>query len=350
MKTLLTTCVFVCISIFSYSQTVYQIRADSVRIYNTCDTAELILENRTQNVPGFLYNKGRGRTEFRKLTFDSTLILGAYKNNAAGDSVLTTDSSGKVKLVHKSSLGGGGGIPTLQQVTDSGNITTNQIRITGDNKTPVTGDAAIELGTTVSNEYPYQGTWGNIRVRDRQALVQDGEDSWDPSQSGYLNVESRGVLLQNNVEAGGSRMFLDPNGGISTYYKNEFGAWNYKTMYLQGEPIELNGGYGGVILNGSVACAAMGSTFSTGDQYIGSNPYTYMIRHAATVHLPPATKKPGRIIFVKKLTNTGTVTIDVEGAEGKIDNATSVTISGYLSTIQFQSDGTDWWILSRMGN
>jgi hypothetical protein len=105
MKSFLIILTLLGISLFSYSQNVYQIRADSVRIYNTCDTAELILENRTQNVPGFLYNKGRGRTEFRKLTFDSTFILGMYKNNATGDSILTTDPNGVVKLVHKNTIG-----------------------------------------------------------------------------------------------------------------------------------------------------------------------------------------------------------------------------------------------------
>jgi len=43
---------------------VYKILADSVKITN-CDSAELIIENHTQGVPGFLYNKGNGRTEFR---------------------------------------------------------------------------------------------------------------------------------------------------------------------------------------------------------------------------------------------------------------------------------------------
>ncbi|WP_247651804.1 beta strand repeat-containing protein [Chitinophaga eiseniae] len=59
------------IGTFCYAQHVYQIKADSVRIYNTCDTAELILENRTQKVPGFLFNKGNGRTEFQQLKFTS---------------------------------------------------------------------------------------------------------------------------------------------------------------------------------------------------------------------------------------------------------------------------------------
>ncbi len=139
------------ISSATFAQKIYQIRADSVRIYNTCDTAELIIENRTQNVPGFLYNKGRGRTEFRRLQFtdlgtgafkfgdNDTLNLGAalkgnfisnqyntpqtgnywisgkgnvnglftagsdlvfskFRNNETEDSVLTTDTLGNVKF------------------------------------------------------------------------------------------------------------------------------------------------------------------------------------------------------------------------------------------------------------
>ncbi|WP_341842859.1 PKD domain-containing protein [Chitinophaga caseinilytica] len=58
-------------SLVSLAQHVYPIKADSVRIYNTKDTAELILENHTQRVNGFLSNKGRGRTEFRRIQLAS---------------------------------------------------------------------------------------------------------------------------------------------------------------------------------------------------------------------------------------------------------------------------------------
>ena len=51
----------------SFAQTLYQIRADTVKIYSTCDSAELILENRTKDTAGFLFNKGKGLTEFRKI-------------------------------------------------------------------------------------------------------------------------------------------------------------------------------------------------------------------------------------------------------------------------------------------
>ncbi len=48
------------------AQYIYKIKADSVRIYNDSCTAELIVENRTKDTLGFLYNKGNGRTEFRR--------------------------------------------------------------------------------------------------------------------------------------------------------------------------------------------------------------------------------------------------------------------------------------------
>lgn len=61
-----------------HAQYVYTIKADSVKITSNCDTSELIIENHTQNVPGFLFNRGRGRTEFRRAAVlnDSMLILG----------------------------------------------------------------------------------------------------------------------------------------------------------------------------------------------------------------------------------------------------------------------------------
>ena len=71
MKKLLFLLALVCIEKAIQAQTrppyIYTIKADSVLITNSCDTAELILENHTQNVPGFLFNKGRGRTEFRRV-------------------------------------------------------------------------------------------------------------------------------------------------------------------------------------------------------------------------------------------------------------------------------------------
>jgi hypothetical protein len=66
MKRILFLLALLCLEKTLHAQYVYTIKADSVKITNTCDTAELIIENHTQTIPGFLYNKGRGRTEFRR--------------------------------------------------------------------------------------------------------------------------------------------------------------------------------------------------------------------------------------------------------------------------------------------
>lgn len=55
-----------CVACYSSNaQFTYKIKADSVKITNDSCTAELIIENSTKNINGFLYNKGNGRTEFR---------------------------------------------------------------------------------------------------------------------------------------------------------------------------------------------------------------------------------------------------------------------------------------------
>ena len=104
------------IGTYCHAQHVYQIKADSVRIYNTCDTAELILENRTQKVPGFLFNKGAGRTEFQKL-----------KLKAVSPSRIAILGQDTLDLSTLSGIGSG----SLQDVTTIGNRTSNEMMITG---------------------------------------------------------------------------------------------------------------------------------------------------------------------------------------------------------------------------
>lgn len=63
---------------FGQAKYVYTIKADSVKITN-CDSAELIIENHTQAVPGFLFNTGNGRTIFKRALIqvdDSTFVVG----------------------------------------------------------------------------------------------------------------------------------------------------------------------------------------------------------------------------------------------------------------------------------
>lgn len=59
------------------SQVRTKIIGDSVQIKSNTSTAELILENSSKSVNGFLYNKGNGRTEFRNEFVQQTLTDGS---------------------------------------------------------------------------------------------------------------------------------------------------------------------------------------------------------------------------------------------------------------------------------
>jgi hypothetical protein len=80
LKKLFVLLVIVLFSTIASAQYVYQIKADSVKIHNDSCKAELIIENSTKNVDGFLRNKGNGRTEFSRIVVkagDSTYSLGS---------------------------------------------------------------------------------------------------------------------------------------------------------------------------------------------------------------------------------------------------------------------------------
>jgi len=64
MKKLVTILAYFLFPAAIYAQNVYTITADSVKL-TSCDSSELIIENHTQAVPGFLFNTGRGRTIFK---------------------------------------------------------------------------------------------------------------------------------------------------------------------------------------------------------------------------------------------------------------------------------------------
>lgn len=63
MKILIILCLL--ISGVAHAQTTGYFRYDSTRLEKVGGNNELIILNATRNVPGFLYNKGNGRTEFR---------------------------------------------------------------------------------------------------------------------------------------------------------------------------------------------------------------------------------------------------------------------------------------------
>lgn len=88
---------------FVHAQNTFDLKADSVLISNFSKPAELNLENSTKHVKGFLYNKGNGRTEFRKVIKlnDSTFVFGGDTLVMAAASAVDnglSNSGGRVQL------------------------------------------------------------------------------------------------------------------------------------------------------------------------------------------------------------------------------------------------------------
>lgn len=83
------------VSLASHAQYTYTIKADSVKLTGvSCDSSELILQNHTQAVPGFLFNTGSGRTVFQRglVKLSNTLyLIGADTLRTSGGLLVVPD-------------------------------------------------------------------------------------------------------------------------------------------------------------------------------------------------------------------------------------------------------------------
>jgi hypothetical protein len=141
---------FVIATIASFSQFTYKIKADSTRLYNDSCNAELIIENATRNVPGFLYNRGNGRTEFRKPMIklnDSAYLFGGdtLKLNAINYDFI----NGLSRINSSVKLGG-----TLTENTSLNIPTNNYLRFITNNTNPnyyTDGNSKIHIGANYTS-------------------------------------------------------------------------------------------------------------------------------------------------------------------------------------------------------
>ncbi|MFX1703455.1 hypothetical protein PV783_05845 [Chitinophaga sp. CC14] len=207
MKYFVLTCAWLMLSMISFGQQIYQIRADSVRIYNVCDTAELILENRTQGVSGFLFNKGRGRTEFRKVRLEKI-----------GNSQIAITGQDTLDL---STLPGLAGVDTIYRSGD--NIIYSKYGQSYSIPVPA-GNAAsyIQNQATVSqaNGNFWISNEGAMRRLKTSAPLSEGQ--WNLyTGTTPVNTNLRWVFLLSNTEGGSNtggdfsiQRYADNNGGF----------------------------------------------------------------------------------------------------------------------------------------
>lgn len=183
-----------------HAQYVYAIKADSVKITNSCDTAELIIENHTQTVPGFLFNKGRGRTEFRRLlqnVNENTFLIGGDTLNLSNFWMQGGNSFGATGL-----LGTKDNYPLtfLQNGVERGRIETS-------------------------------GNWLFNKTQDKAGyLAQFNGAIWT---SGHILFESNINLICQNGVTGNSRVSIGTNNNVAG-----------DGAIAMGKDMIVNGGFG----------------------------------------------------------------------------------------------------------
>jgi hypothetical protein len=204
----------------AHSQFVHKIKADSVLITNDSCTAELNLENSTKHIKGFLYNKGNGRTEFRKAVKlnDSTFLFGddTLMMRGAGHTFKNglTNTSGTVKL--------GGALTEPTTITTSGDSILN---ITGtvignfipnppslDTDPPIFNITGTIAGTSTSSAILAK----IAKTGDGTALFV-GSTPTNATSSAIIANGGIGTGVNANGGTYAVRSFTQSNGGIALY-------------------------------------------------------------------------------------------------------------------------------------
>jgi len=214
---------FICLAtgMVCRAQYVYTIKADSVLITN-CDSAELIIQNHTQAVPGFLFNTGNGRTVFKralvKLT-DSTYLIGADTLKVASPSPTVWSLTGNASTNSSSNfIGTTDNLPlvfrvnnyfsgTIDPITDNtafgsgalyiaypGSVGIGNTAIGANALTRTTGDYNVALGLNASSSNTsgqYNIALGTNALEDNStgsANISAGYESLSGLTSGSGNV------------------------------------------------------------------------------------------------------------------------------------------------------------------
>src|SRR5882757_3177141 len=233
------------------AQDVYTIKADSVKITG-CDSAELIIENHTQGVPGFLFNTGNGRTVFRKgvMKINGGLyLIGADTLNLAANAWLQGGNA----------FGTTGVLGTL----DSNHLDfyTNNIfraRLTGTgelllgttgnfygNKLVVNGSALFGNGIMLDNGNPYTSRIFAPGTMQLQGNAGTGPQIYMHNQIGAgfsgNSVVSMGTGLSTLSGATQDILEVNGNGGAPVAYFRANGNVLIGSNTDNGEKLQVNG-------------------------------------------------------------------------------------------------------------
>jgi len=224
------------------AQYVYTIKADSVKITN-CDSAELILENHTQNIPGFLFNTGNGRTIFKRAAVrlnDTTYLVGADTvklPNAWVQGGNTFGATGILGTLDNNHLDFYTNGSKRMRLSNAGNLLMGANTDNGD-RIQIVGRGGVLVDPMMSTPYDFIKIGGYYNTSDGQDIVlsasADSGQTYTPlvlARDGYMGLGSGAT----NWIVGTPPIRLYPNGIVSMqptalYFGNSGGPYNASAL------------------------------------------------------------------------------------------------------------------------
>jgi hypothetical protein len=211
------------ISVSAQIQT--QIIGDTVRIHSNAGKGELILNNSTDSVNGFLFNKSAGRTVFQrgliKIT-DSTYLIGAdtlHLNNMGG-----LENIGNVFYVSKKYTGPGGAVVTgftLSSITSANAGYTSQL------SKAVPGSMVFSYPDPFAARNAAMDAMAAGKISSAEIVVLEGNKYTVGSNDSSKNGNMTGSAPNSSVTAdiGFSQASLVPDSSISSIMKNKINMY-----------------------------------------------------------------------------------------------------------------------------
>lgn len=156
--------IVISISYTGYSQYVYSLNSDSVKLTSDSGKNELIIENSTKTISGFLFNTGNGRTQFKK----ALTSIGTNKYLIGSDTLdIAGAGSGSAMTVSNQTAN-----YTLQ-LADAGKLITQTTSATSTVTVPSNSSVAFAVGSKI---LVHQDGTGQVSIGKGSGVVINSPD------------------------------------------------------------------------------------------------------------------------------------------------------------------------------
>ncbi|SJZ93164.1 tail fiber domain-containing protein [Sediminibacterium ginsengisoli] len=337
---------------FVHAQFTHKIKADSVRIYNDSCNAELILENSTRNVSGFLFNTGNGRTQFKKAVIklnDSSFLIGA-------DTLLikSADISGTNNYVAKftgtnqlrnSNIYDDGNYVGIGTATP-GNYALDVAGLNGINVRGVTGGVTYTSRSGTGNSWVTYNNNGSLYFynsgAEKVSFLSSGNVGIGTTADNGSKLQVEGGISQKNItssliKANSTGELVAAISGVDYATTGDAGFIHNDTSTTQsgGKGFRLGTGTKGFVDTVYTKQAYVGGLQVYGNADLSARPDKLSLNYYSQYELGDLLLPPGKTLYIQRYGDPVTI-----GSFGSLNDGTVTTINKLTSI----NDGALSWL------